>query len=211
MPGIFITGTDTGCGKTFVTIKLAEYFRDQGLDVGVMKPIATGPRKENDALRLRRALKLRDPIELINPIHLKYPLAPYPASKLENKKMSAGGGSAFGGKIENIFKAYNKLAKMHDLILVEGIGGILVPITEKYYVIDLIQGFKLPVIIVSRAGLGTINHTLLTIETLKRRKINVLGIIMNGFRGMDFSERTNAETVEKLGKVPILAKIPFLG
>lgn len=201
MPGIFITGTDTGCGKTFVTVKLAEYFRVRGLDVGVMKPIATGPGKENDALYLRRALKLTDPIGLINPIHLKYPLAPYPAARLENKKL----------KIENIFKAYRKLAKLHDLVLVEGIGGVLVPITEKYYVIDLIQDFKLPVILVSRAGLGTINHTLLTVEALRKRKVKVLGIIMNGFRGRDLSEKTNAEVVEKLGKVPILAKIPFLG
>ena len=80
MPGIFITGTDTGCGKTYVTALLAQYFRSQGHDVGVMKPISTGPARENDAALLKKKLKLKEPINLINPIRLKHPLAPYPAA-----------------------------------------------------------------------------------------------------------------------------------
>jgi len=198
--GIFITGTDTGCGKTFVTILLARYLQKQGLDIGVMKPISTGKHSENDALLLKRELDLSDPIELINPIKFKYPLAPYPAAKKERKKL----------KLRSIFKAFNELAKRHELVLVEGIGGVAVPITANYVLIDLIRDMRLPAIIVARAGLGTINHTLLTINALRQEKIEILGVIMNGFRGKDISEKTNAEMIRKLGRVAILAKIPYL-
>jgi len=197
MPGIFITGTDTGVGKTYVTAWLARNLMAQGFDVGVMKPISTGPLKENDAVYLKKTLELKDSLDLINPIRLKHPLAPLPAAKIENRKLN----------IENIFRAYKKLLKRHDLILVEGIGGVLVPITKKYFVADLIKDLGLPAIIVARAGLGTINHTLLTVEALKKRKISVLGIILNGFKGKDLAEKTNAEVIEKISGVPVLANL----
>ena len=162
-----------------------------------MKPIATGPKSENDAVLLKKILRLKDPIELINPISLKYPLAPYPATRLERKKIN----------FKKIFSAYNELSKRHGLVLVEGIGGVLVPITKNYFVADLIKDLKLPTIIVTRTGLGTINHTLLTIEILQKRRIKILGVVMNGYKGKDLSEETNAEVIEKLSKVPVLAKI----
>lgn len=199
MPGIFITGTDTGCGKTYVTALLAQYFRSQGHDVGAMKPISTGPARENDAAWLKKQLKLKEPINLINPIRLKHPLAPYPAAKMENRKLN----------LNAIFKAYKKLEQLHDLVLVEGIGGVAVPITAKYFVIDLIKELKLPVILVARAGLGTINHTLLTINALWQEKIELLGVIMNGFKGKELSEKSNAEVIEQLSGVPVLAKLPW--
>jgi dethiobiotin synthetase len=99
---------------------------------------------------------------------------------------------------------------LHQIILVEGIGGVLVPITKNYFVVDLIKDFNLPTIIVARAGLGTINHTLLTVEALKKQKVKILGIIMNGFRGKDLSEKSNAQVIESLSKIPILAKLSFL-
>jgi dethiobiotin synthetase len=199
MPGLFITGTDTGVGKTYVTCYLAEKFRRQGVDVGVMKPISTGPSGEDDALYLKKKLKLSDPLELINPIHLKHPLAPYPAAKLERKKID----------LKKIFAAYKELEKRHQTILVEGIGGVAVPITKDYCVIDLIKDMGLPVIVAARAGLGTINHTLLTIGALIDCKIEVAGIIMNGFTGKDRSEKTNAEVIEKLSGVPVLEKLKW--
>jgi len=199
MSGIFITGTDTGCGKTYITLLLAEYFRAQGMDVGVMKPISAGPVKDNDAVYLKKTLKLKDPLVLINPVHLKLPLAPYVAAAQLKSRIN----------LNAIDKAFDKLSKAHDLILVEGIGGALVPITQDYFVADLIKDLKLPALIVARAGLGTINHTLLTIEALKKRKIEILGIIMNGYRGKDLSEKTNAKTIEKISKVPVLAKLKW--
>ncbi|MGB9613771.1 MAG: dethiobiotin synthase [Candidatus Margulisiibacteriota bacterium] len=200
MAGIFIAGTDTGCGKTYVTMLLAKYLRSQGVNVGVIKPIATGSDQENDACYLKKTLKLKDSLRVINPIHLKYPLAPYPAAQIEKKKIP----------LKSIFAAYRKLSAKYRVVLVEGIGGILVPITKKYFVADLIKDLNLPTIIVARAGLGTINHTLLTVEELKRRKIKILGIILNGFQGKDLSEKTNPEIIKKLSGLPIIARIPFL-
>ena len=198
--GIFITGTDTGCGKTYVTALLAKFFAENGLDVGVMKPISAGPLLENDAVWLKKELKLQDPIELINPIRLKYPLAPYPAAKREGKKVD----------LRLVTAAYKKLCRRHELVLVEGIGGVAVPLTRTYAVIDLMHDMELPAIIVARAGLGTINHTLLTINALRQEGIPILGVVMNGFRGKELSEKSNAEMIRRLGRVEILAKIPYL-
>lgn len=197
MPGIFITGTDTEVGKTYVTEVLFKLFADQGLNVGIMKPISCGPTKDNDAIRLKKRLKIKDPIGLVNPIKLRSPLAPFVASKLENRNL----------KLESIFSSYIKLLKKHDLVLVEGVGGVLVPIKQNYYVADLIKDMDIPAIIVARAGLGTINHTLMTVETLRLRKINILGIILNRFSGKDLSEKTNAKTIEELTGLPILVRI----
>jgi dethiobiotin synthetase len=197
MPGIFITGTDTGCGKTYVTVWLAKYLADAGLDVGVMKPYSTGSAKDDDARYLKKVLKLKDPLKLINPIHLKAPLAPLQAAKLERRTLN----------VERIIKSYKRLEKGHELVLVEGVGGVMVPLTKKLLVVDLIKRLKLPVIIVARAGLGTINHTLLTVEALKNRKIPIMGIVLNGFRGKELSERSNAEIIGQLTKLPVLAKL----
>ena len=199
MSGIFITGTDTGCGKTYVTVWLAKYLLGAGLDIGVMKPISTGSARDDDARYLKKKLKLKEPLKLINPIHFKAPLAPYQAAKLENRKP----------KFETIVKAYRKLEKRHELVLVEGVGGALVPLTEKLLVADLIKRLKLPALIVARAGLGTINHTLLTVEALRKRKIPVMGIVLNGFKGKELSEKTNAEIIGRLTKLPILAQLPW--
>lgn len=200
MPGLFITGTDTGVGKTYVTLYLAEKFRRDGMDVGIMKPIACGPQKENDAVYLKKKLKLDDPFELINPVHLKSPLAPYSAAKLEKKKIN----------LKKIFSAYKELSKRHQTVIVEGIGGVAVPITKDYCVVDLIHDLGLPAIVVARAGLGTINHTLLTIGALIDSHVEVMGIIMNGFTGKDISEKTNAKAIERLSGVPVLEKLKWV-
>ena len=200
MPGIFITGTDTGVGKTYVTQYLAEEFRRQGSDVGIMKPISCGPAKDNDALLLKKRLKINDPIHLINPIHLKHPLAPIPAARLEKKKID----------LKKIFSAFKELEKKHDLVLVEGVGGVAVPINKNYCVIDLIKDLKLPTIIVARAGLGTINHTLLTVSALREQGIEIMGIILNSFRGKELSEKSNAEMIEELSGVPVIGKLMWV-
>lgn len=195
---IFITGTDTGVGKTFVTIKLAKEFMAKGFSVGIMKPISCGPMRENDAFIYRAKLKLNDPLKLINPIVLKSPLAPYAASKLEGKKID----------LKKIFAAFKTLKASHDILLVEGVGGALVPIKKNYFVADLIRDLKIPVIIVARAGLGTINHTLLTIEAVRKRKIKILEVILNGFRG-ELSENTNPKIIRELGRVGKIRMLPW--
>jgi len=197
MPGVFITGTDTGVGKTHITYLLAKELLAEGLDVGVMKPISAGSLKDNDAVFLKKELNLSDPLELINPVRIKKPLAPYAANLNSRGKVA----------LKKIFSAYKQLSKKHKLVLVEGVGGALVPINKNYFVADLIKELGIPAIIVARAGLGTINHTLLTLEALATRKIPILGIILNGFTGKDPSEKTNGKAIERLTGVPILAKL----
>ena len=197
MKGIFITGTDTGVGKTFVTATLAKVLKDNGINVGVMKPISTGP--NSDALFLKRFIGLKDNIKLICPVNFKESLAPYVVSKFEKKQIS----------LKNIFKAYDKLKKMHDFLIVEGIGGIFVPISKKYMVLNLIKDMKLPVILVAKAGLGTINHTLLSINALKKEKIKILGVIINFYKGKSLVEKTNPKILQEISGVPILAKISY--
>lgn len=193
---IFVTGTDTEVGKTYIMILLAQYYREKGLDVGVMKPISCGREEENDGLKLKRVLGLSDFLETINPIRLSHPLAPYVALKKEGKLFD----------LNSIKNSFNILSRFYDLILVEGVGGALVPIKENYLVADLIKDLNIPALIVARSGLGTINHTLLTVEALKKREIHTLGVVLNGFKG-DLAEEDNPQTIEKFSGLPILAKI----
>ena len=197
MPGIFIVGTDTGCGKTLVSAGLIKYFRNRGISTGYMKPISCGPKKENDAVFLKKLLKLKDPLDLINPISLSHPLSPYASAKLAKISLN----------LQLIKKSYSRLKTKYSLLIIEGVGGALVPIKKDYLIVDLIKDLKTPALIVARAGLGTINHTLLTIEALKKRKIQILGIIFNGYAGNDLSEKTNAEIIKEISGIPILAKL----
>ena len=199
MPGIFITGTDTGVGKTFVTLALARALIGRGIDVGVMKPISCGPMADNDAVYLKKELKISDSLDLINPIRLKLPLAPYAVSIILRKKID----------LKKIFKAFKKLLLTHEIVLVEGVGGALVPLEKNYFAADLAKDLNIPAIIVARAGLGTINHTLLTVEALRSRKVDICGIIMNGYKDKDISEGTNALMISEHSKIPILAKVKW--
>src|SRR3989339_495513 len=192
MASLFVTGTDTGVGKTYVTILLAKHLMLKGFDVGIMKPISTGSKKDDDARLLKKTLNLKDPLRLINPIHLKLPLAPYAAAKLLKKRLN----------LKKIFTAFEKLKKHHDIVIVEGIGGVLVPILKDYFVADLIKDMGISALIVARPGLGTINHTLLTIEALKARKIKIAGIVINKYTGKTLSEKTNAEAFFEISEIP---------
>lgn len=193
---IFVTGTDTEVGKTYIMILLAQYYREKGLDVGVMKPISCGKEEENDGLKLKRILGMSDFLETINPFRLSHPLAPYVALKKEGKRFDLG----------LVEKSFSILSRFYDLILMEGVGGALVPIEENYLVADLIKDLNIPALIVARSGLGTINHTLLTVEALKKRQIDILGVVLNGFKG-ELAEEDNPKMIEKFSGLPILAKI----
>ncbi|MBI4713022.1 MAG: dethiobiotin synthase [Planctomycetes bacterium] len=217
----FITGTDTGVGKTIITAGLTLTLRKLGYDVGVMKPVSTGDR--TDAEFLIKAVGLDDPIDLVNPIHFKHPLAPTIAAKLEHPALcSAKSGTSLrlrkaiplgqAPDTKKIFTAYRKLKARHkDGVLVEGIGGILVPLTKDYLVIDLIKELHLPLIIVTRPDLGTINHTLMTIEAARQRRIKIAGFIINHSQPGRVSRlKETIETIERIGRVPCLGAIPYL-
>ncbi len=198
--GVFITGTDTGIGKTVVSAGLALSLRHKGLDVGIMKPIQSGGRGDTDFLI--RATGVKDEIELINPCYFKKPLAPLPASEIEGIKID----------ITAIKNAFDELCKRHDIVIVEGSGGLLVPLTENYFVSDLILELDIPVIVVSQPGLGTINHTLLTIRHAQESGIDTIGIIFNDTKKKKkgLAEKTNPSIIEKLSGVPILGTLPYI-
>ncbi|HTG01786.1 MAG TPA: dethiobiotin synthase [Nitrospirota bacterium] len=193
---LFITGTDTGVGKTYVASGIASAFRRRGFDVGVMKPVETGcpvragrlyPR---DALRLRAASGSRDKLDLVNPYRFMKPLAPSVAAEFEGKEID----------IEHILAAYRELLSRHDRLIIESAGGIMVPITGSFTFLDLAEMISAPVFVVARPGLGTINHTMLTLAALRQRSIEVAGIIINfassGKRGA--AEKTNPAVIQSL-------------
>ncbi len=191
----FITATDTEVGKTFVAAGLAYAAQLKGLSVGISKPISCGG--IDDAKFYKKQLRLKDSIDSINPIRFRQPLSPYAAMKNEKKRID----------LRKIKESVRNLAKDRDLVLVEGLGGALAPIKKNYFVADMIKGLNMPCLIIARAGLGTINHTLMTVEVLKKRKIKIAGIIMNGFDGREISQRSNAKIIEELSGIPVIGKI----
>lgn len=205
--GIFITGTDTGVGKTVVAAGLALALRERGVRVGVMKPVATGCSGEGKRLISEDAVYLLEAAEnehppLTNPLRFRNPLAPSVASVIEKKEVP----------IDKILKAYRDLQRHYEFIIVEGIGGLLVPITKEYFVANLIHEFELPLVIVTRGGLGTINHTLLTVDAAVIRGFEVRGIIFNRMPRVNFSmaEITNPKVIHDLTGIPILGSLPEL-
>jgi dethiobiotin synthetase len=208
MKGIFVTGTDTGVGKTVVAAALASYLRSAGLDVGVMKPVQTGCRLihsrlfGDDTRLLMQAAGAQDPSELVTPYCLRHPLAPWTASQLEGVKI----------KLSVLLKAYWELCRRHIFMVVEGVGGLAVPITARMSVVDLALYFELPLLVVTKSGLGTLNHTRLTLEYARIRKVPVKGIVINQSekRTVGLAEKTNPAILAALCKVPVLGNIPYI-
>ncbi len=203
--GIFITGTDTDVGKTVVAVGLALALRDRGVRVGAMKPVATGCHGHdrylisNDAVCLWEAAENEYP-SLTNPVRFRNPLAPHVASSLEKKEVD----------LKQIRRSFTELQKQCDFMIVEGIGGLFVPITRDYFVANMIREFQLPIIIVSRVGLGAINHTLLTVDAALIRGFDVRGIIFNRVPTVNYSlaEITNPKVIHELTGIPILGSLP---
>ncbi len=199
---IFITGTDTDVGKTVITACLAAALLRKGKKVAVYKPVQCGnPLKgkiKSPDLALVRGLSGISENNLFNDYSFKFASSPHLAAELERKKVD----------MDVIKDHYNKLSKKFDYVLIEGAGGLLVPLTRSYTVLDLIDDLKVPVLVVSRAGLGTINHTSLTVSALKARNIKIIGIIMNYFKGGKI-EDDNKKIIEQLNSVPIIGAVPF--
>lgn len=206
MKGFFVTATDTGVGKTEVAACLARRFAKRGLKIGVMKPIATGVKKICvDACILKNASGSSDPMDHINPVSLKLPLAPLLASRIEKNKID----------LEIVWDKFKRLSLQNDLMIVEGIGGAMVPICKKkrktFYVYDLILKMKLPVIVVARPDLGTINHTLMTLDLLKTKKIKIAGVILNYTSRIkkDISINTNPAAIQELSGERVLGVMHY--
>ena len=204
---IFITGTDTAVGKTLVTAALAWSLKQQGLDVGVMKPVETGAKKghPSDATRLQQAAQVSDSLDLIRPYAFRLPVAPLDAARPERRSI----------QIAKIMKAYRALQAQHDLLLVEGAGGVHVPITLSMDVLDLIEKLKTPVLVVGRAGLVGVNHAMLTLKALRARKIPILALVLNRTVPAKTSvarrqERSTVELLRDSSGVPVIGPLPYL-
>jgi dethiobiotin synthetase len=195
MTGIFVAGTDTGVGKTFVSVGIVKALAAVGVDVGVMKPVETGGGV--DALRLRDASASTDSLELICPYRLTRALAPMVAAEKEKIVIS----------VEEILRCYSVLASRHEVVIVEGAGGVAVPIAEGVLVSDLVSLMGIPCIVVGRSGLGGINHACLTVEHLERRKVKVLAIVLNGLKGEE-AEEDNPRVIQQLTGIEHLCTIP---
>jgi len=203
--GFFVTGTDTGVGKTAVTGGLAFGLRRRGLDPGIMKPVASGATPEGkdlvaaDAVFLAQMAGVSDPPGLICPVCLELPLAPAVAAELAGMPVDPA-------RVEDAFRV---LQARHRVMLVEGVGGLMVPLTRDFLVEDLAGRLGLPLLVVARSGLGTINHTLLTLGRARQKGLRVAGVIINGMSPEpDLAESTNARIIESLGGVKILGVIP---
>lgn len=210
MAGLLVTATDTGVGKTAVASALILAARRSGLDVGAMKPAESGCNRgpdgaliPADALLLQGAAGGADPLDLICPYRLEAPLAPGIAAAREGVEIDLG----------EIERCYRLLERRHPHgIVVEGAGGLLVPIDPAFSTVaDLALALGLPTVVVARSGLGTINHTALTVEALATRGIECRGVILNAAEGdTEQAAADNAKAIERLVDVPVLACLPHL-
>ena len=193
MKGIFITGTDTGVGKTYFTALLTRLLRKEGIPAIALKPVASGDRL--DATRLAEAMDGALPIPIINPIHFAAPLAPYTAGILENRPFPW----------DLLRTHWQQITCAHPgPFLVEGVGGWRVPMDSTLTVREWAQELGLPVLVVCRASLGTLNHTLLTVDSIRQTGLPLPGIIMN-FHSTpeDEATRTNPGILEEWSKLPV--------
>ena len=197
--GLFVTGTDTGVGKTVAAAGFAMTLRARGADVGVMKPFASGGRE--DALFLKEAAGVSDTLDEINPCFYEAPIAPSEAAKREGAQVD----------LREAAEAFWKLSERHEFIIVEGAGGLAVPLTEVLTIGDLQQLFPLPLCVVARPSLGTINHTVLTIEYARSRGWDVEGVVFNGLtEEAGLAEETSPGAIEALTGARILGTLPML-
>jgi len=197
--GVFVTATDTNIGKTVIASSIVLGVMARSIDCGVMKPVQCAG---NDAFVLKTVSRAGDPLDVINPFFFKRPLSPHLAAMLEGRRVA----------VKKILRCYELLLERHEFLVVEGAGGLLVPISEKYLIADLIRDLNLEIVIVARAGLGTINHTMLTIEAARRRGIGIIGVVFNqSVRGpVTACERNNPVIIQKLGKARNLGFVSFL-
>ena len=193
MKGLFITGTDTGVGKTYLTSLLTRSLRSQGLPAIALKPVASGDR--SDAGKLSEAMGTGLPLTKINPIHFAAPLAPYAAGLLENRPFPW----------DTLRSHWKEITGQHaGPFLVEGVGGWRVPLDSTHTVREWALELGLPVLVVCRASLGTLNHTLLTVDSIRAAGLKIPGIVMN-FHGAakDDAARTNPGILGEWCKLPV--------
>lgn len=199
--GVFVTGTDTGVGKTLVACALIRGLRHRGVDVGGMKPIETGVGAEGplDAIALRRAAGDADPLDDVCPQRFAMPAAPTVAAQAEGRRVD----------LDAIDAAHARLRARHDFLVVEGAGGLLVPAAGGLAMADLAARLELPLLLVARASLGTINHTRLSLEVARARNLRVIGVVVSHGDG-PISTSDEANLAALRGDGCVISEIPPL-
>ena len=204
MRGCFVTGTDTGVGKTVVAGVLVAALRARGVEVRALKPVITGieepvdPAWPPDHELLARAAGC-EPAE-VNEIAYGPAVSPHLAATLSGKAID----------VERLHTAVRAAASAAEVLIVEGVGGLLVPITDTYDVRRFVRELELPIVIAARPGLGTINHTLLTIEAARAAGLELLAVVMTPWPVVPgMIERSNRATIERLGGVRVATLPPI--
>lgn len=209
LPGLIIVGTDTAVGKTLTTGLLIRGLQQRGFRPGVMKPIETGvpnsQEGQSDAERLQALLPEPDSLSYISPYRFPAPLSPLVSARLAGQTI----------EISTILSAYRALTSQHDCMLIEGIGGVMVPLTLKQDFRDLIGALALPCLIVARAALGAVNHTLLTIRALEEQHIPIMGIVFNTpleanpSPNVSLQAASTVEQIKELTTIPVFGRVEF--
>ena len=174
MNSLFVTGTDTDVGKTCITASIVSYLSKMNVDVGVMKPFASGYKATADSVSddvkiLMKYSRVNDPVDLVNPYFFEIPTSPYDACKQLNLEI----------EISRVIDSYKQLTSIHDVVIVEGIGGIMTPISKNYFVSDLISDLQMNTIIVTGSKVGTVNHLMLTYQHVKEKNLCLNGFVIN--------------------------------
>jgi dethiobiotin synthetase len=206
IPALFVTGTDTGVGKTVIAGAIGQWFHHRGFRVSVLKPCATGcvRRREGlvseDAEFLAHCAQARFPLDLICPQCYAEPLAPAVAAERAHKALDW----------EAINRSISIMSAESDMMIVEGVGGIMVPMDAKHSVLDVARWLQIPTVVVARPALGTINHTLLTVNALREAKVPIAGVVINRYpaENASIAEESNPRAIERWGKVPVLCVVP---
>jgi dethiobiotin synthetase len=187
-----VTGTDTSIGKTYVTTRLIKALRSRGIDCVGMKPWCSGATE--DVVELRQASDLIEPEHLINPARFQVPAAPYAAAMVEGRAVD----------LQHVSNAFQTLASRHTMVLVEGAGGLLVPILRNYDYRDLATDWGLKAIVVAPNRLGALNHCRLTLEALESRQVLCCGVVLNHLEGIEMpAQQTNHSVLELVLNQPV--------
>jgi dethiobiotin synthetase len=205
--GLFVTGTDTGVGKTVIAGGIARILAEGGVKVGVFKPVATGCRARWEGLVsadtefLAACAKSNLDLATITPVGYRTPAAPVVSASRDGPPVD----------LERIAAAYRAVTKQCDVVIAEGIGGVRVPLTAEIDVLDLAAELALPVLIVARPDLGTINHTLMTIDCVRSADLEVAGVVINKYNAAaaTVAEETCGEVIAACGAADVLAIVPF--
>ena len=205
--GLFITGTEAGVGKTLIAGAIAKILTDDGVKVGVFKPIATGCNRRWEGLVscdtefLANCANSDLSLSTITPVGYVTPAAPIVGAAQEGRPID----------FDSIAAAYKEICENSDIVIVEGIGGVRMPLTAEFDLLDLAVEFGLPVVVIVRLNAGTINHTLMTIDCIRAAQLEIAGVVLNGYNATEstVAEETVGPVIAQCSGVNILCTVPF--